>query len=351
MNKMIKTGIIGFGKVGRLRKEIIEKNQNLSLDAICDPNLSKNKINISCKFFQSYEDLLKLDIDAVFVCTPNKFTPDIVVSALNSNKHVFCEKPPGKNPKDVKKILEAEKRNKGLKLKFGFNHRYHDNVLEAKSIVDSGRIGKILWMRGVYGKSGGVKFKDIWRSKREIAGGGILLDQGIHMIDLFRMFCGDFQEVKSFVSNSHWELDVENDAFAILRNNKDQIAFLHSSSTQWKHTFSLEISLEKGYVNLYGILSSTRSYGQGERLVIARRQFEDEAFSEGNPQESVTYFNQDNSWQREVEDFVDCIKNDKKVTIGSSYDALKTMELVYKIYRADPKWFKKMKSFEMRGVK
>ena len=144
-------------------------------------------------------------------------------------------------------------------------------------------------------------------------------------------------------------LDVENDVFAILRNKKNQIAMLHSSSTQWKHTFSLEISLEKGYVNLYGILSSTRSYGQGERLVTARKQFENVSFALGNPQENLTYFSQDKSWEREIGDFVDCIKNDKKITVGSSKDALKTMELVYKIYSADSKWFNKMKSYE-RGL-
>ena len=345
MSKKIKTGIIGFGKIGKIRKKIIENNPNLSLEGICDP-VHSVKDDVKCKFFKNYRDLLNLDIDAVFVCTPNKFTPELVVSALNSKKHVFCEKPPGRSIDDVHNIIKAEKDNNELKLKFGFNHRYHDNVMEAKSIIDSGRSGKILWMRGVYGKSGGIGFEKMWRSNRDVAGGGILLDQGIHMVDLFRTFCGEFQEVKSFVSNSYWNLDVENDAFAILRNKKNQIAMLHSSSTQWKHTFSLEISLEEGYVNLYGILSSTRSYGQGERLVTAKKQFENESSAVGNPQESVAYFSQDRSWEREVEDFVDCIKNDKKVTVGSSKDALKTMELVYKIYNADSKWLNKMKSYE-----
>lgn len=351
MTKKIKVGLIGFGKVGKIRKKVIENNPDLLLECICDTVPPEPDDEVKCKFFKNYKDLLKLDIDAVFVCTPNKFTPEIVIYALNNKKHVFCEKPPGQTADDVKKIIEAEKKNKDVKLKFGFNHRYHDNLIEAKSIIDSGRLGKILWMRGIYGKSGGVNFKKIWRSNRELAGGGILLDQGVHMVDLFRMFCGDFQEVKSFVINSYWDLDVENDAFAILRNNKGQIATLHSSSTQWKHMFSLEISLEKGYINLYGILSSTRSYGQGERLVTARRQFEDEAFSVGNPQENVTYFNQDKSWEREVEDFVECIKNNKPVTIGGSKDALKAMELVYKIYMADSKWFNKMKSYENRCSK
>lgn len=342
MNKKIKAGIIGFGKMGKIRKKVIENNPYLTLKAICDPSLSSQNGTSSNKFFNDYQELLKQNIDAVFVCTPNKFTPEIVISALENKKHVFCEKPPGRNPGDVYNIIKAEEKNNELKLKFGFNHRYHDSVMEAKSIIDSGRLGKIIWMRGVYGKSGGANFKKIWRSNREIAGGGILLDQGVHMVDLFRMFCGDFEEVKSFVTNSHWNLDVENDAFAILRNHKNQIASLHSSSTQWKHTFSLEISLEEGYINIFGILSSTSSYGQGERLIIARKQFENESFAEGNPQENVTYFNQDKSWEREIDDFVKCIRNNEKVTVGSSRDALEAMELIYKIYEADSKWYNKI---------
>ena len=344
--KEIKVGIIGFGKMGRIRKKIIDSNPNLILEGICDISPPNKKTSIN--FCYNYHDLLKKDIDAVFVCTPNKFSPEIVVSALKNKKHVFCEKPPGRTLEDVKNIIKSEKKNNGLKLKFGFNHRYHDSVIEAKSIIDSGRLGKILWMRGIYGKSGGNNFEKIWRSDREIAGGGILLDQGIHMVDLFRMFCGEFQEVKSLVTNFPRNLNVENDAFAILRNKKNQMAMLHSSSTQWKHKFSLEISLEEGYINLYGILSSTRSYGQGERLVTARKQFEDEGFAFGNPQENVTYFNQDRSWEREIDDFVDCIENNKKIIVGSSTDALKSMELVYKIYQADSRWINKINSFKRR---
>ena len=346
MQDILKAGIIGFGKIGKIRKKIIDNHPNLELVSIADPNPIIEENDVQYKIFKNYKELLRLDLDAVFICTPNKYTPVIVKDALNKKMHVFCEKPPGRTIEDIEMMINAEKKNPEIKLKFGFNHRYHDNVLEAKSIVDSGRYGKILWMRGVYGKSGGINFKKIWRSRRDISGGGILLDQGVHMIDLFRFFCGGFEEVKSFISNSFWELDVENDAFAILRNKKGQLASLHSSSTQWKHTFSLEISLEKGYINLYGILSSTRSYGQGEHLVTASRQFEDEAYSIGNPQENITYFNQDKSWEREVNDFVDCILNNKKVITGSSKDAIAAMELVYKIYNADPSWVKKIKKFD-----
>lgn len=340
MDKKIKIGIIGFGKMGKIRKGVIDNHPDLSLECICDIVPLEQNEPLEYEFSQNYQDLLKPDIDAVFICTPNKFTPEIVVSALNNKKHVFCEKPPGRSPNDIRSIIKAEQENKGLKLKFGFNHRYHGAVMEAKSIVESGRLGRILWMRGIYGKSGGLDFEKQWRSDKEIAGGGILLDQGIHMIDLFRLFCGDFQEVKSFVTNSYWNVDVEDNALAILRNEKDQMAMLHSSSTQWKHTFSLEIFLEEGYVIISGILSSTRSYGQDERLIVATKQLENESFALGNPREEITYFNQDRSWELEVEDFVECIKSDRKVTVGSSKDTLKAMELVYRIYNADRKWRK-----------
>lgn len=338
MGKKLKVGIIGFGKMGKIRKSVIDNHPDLSLEGICDiVPLGQNE-PINCEFYKNYQELLKTDIDAIFVCTPNKFTPEIVTSALNNKKHVFCEKPPGRSLGDIRSIIKAEQENKGLKLKFGLNHRYHGAVIEAKSIIESGRLGKILWMRGIYGKSGEVDFKKAWRGKIEVAGGGILLDQGIHMIDLFRLFCGDFQEVKSFVTRSYWNIDVEDNAFAILRNKMGQVAMLHSSSTQWKHAFSLEVFLEEGYVIISGILSSTRSYGQGERLIVAMKQLGDESFALGNPREQVVYFDKDRSWELEIEDFVECIKSDRKVTIGSSQDALKTMELVYRIYNADTQW-------------
>ncbi len=340
----IRVGIIGYGKVGRIRQKIIENHPHFTLVGLSD--VVKPNEKLKYPFFSNYNSLLDKNIDAVFICTPNRFTADIAVSALNKKKHIFCEKPPGRTVEDVKKIINAEKKNKGLKVKFGFNHRYHDGIMEAKSIVDSGRLGPILWMRGIYGKSGGVEFEKSWRSQQEIAGGGILLDQGIHMLDLFRFFCGDFDEVKSFVTNSYWNIDVEDNVFAIFRNKKNQTAMIHSSSTQWKHMFRLEIFMKNGYAIVTGILSSTKSYGQ-ENVIVGRRQFEDESFAMGNPREEILYFGEDNSWKLEIDEFANSILENKPITHGTSEDALKAMEMVYQIYNADEKWTKKMK----KGVK
>ncbi|MDD4137738.1 MAG: Gfo/Idh/MocA family oxidoreductase [Methanoregula sp.] len=336
MDKKINVGIIGLGKVGLLRKTLIQKHPSLCLRAVCDVTKPDLSVMAEYRYFEKYQDLLESDVDAVFIATPNRYTPEIVIAALNHNKHVFCEKPPGRTVQDIERIRDAERKSNGCILKFGFNHRYHGAVMEAKKIIDSGIYGKILWIRGVYGKSGGLNFKNEWRSHRESAGGGILLDQGIHMLDLFRYFLGNFSEIKSFVNTTYWDIGVEDNAFALMRNRNNQVAFIHSSSTQWKHTFSLEICLEGGYVNIHGILSSTRSYGQGEKLIVAKKQFEDEAQAIGNPKESVTFFDRDRSWELEIEEFVNCIERRTPVSQGTSMDALEVMKLVHDIYDNDP---------------
>ena len=326
---------MGLGRMGQERFEAAQKNPFMTVSTVCDVDEGRWAKFDGVVYTENYSDLLATDIDAVFVCTPNQYTPEVVINALEHGKHVFCEKPPGRNLKDIQEIICTEERNGRSVLMFGFNHRYHGSVREAKSIIDSGRLGRILWMRGVYGKSGGVGFEESWRSKREVAGGGILLDQGIHMLDLFRFFCGEFQEVKGFTTRSYWNIDVEDNAFALLRNDRNQVAMLHSTSTHWKHTFSLDIYLSDGYLLMNGIVSGTRSYGR-ETLIVGKKQFEDESFALGNPREEATFFDRDTSFQMEVDEFADCIINRKEVSQSSSNDALQAMMLVDKIYRSEP---------------
>jgi predicted dehydrogenase len=332
--KKLKAGIVGYGYMGKIRKKIIEESPSLQLAGICDANkdLIVPDKTIKCKVFTDYKKLLKTDIDLVFVCTPNAFSPEIVIESLNAGKHVFCEKPPGRDLNDIKMMIEAEKRHPDLKLMFGFNHRYHPGILEAKKMIEGGRLGKILFLKGTYGKSGGKEYLSSWRNQKEISGGGILLDQGIHMLDLFRYFCGDFNEIKGFLSRMYWAADVEDNAFVCMRNSNGQVATLHSSATLWKHCFKIEIFLEHAYLIVQGFLSKTGSYGR-ETLIVGKRQFEDESFALGNPREEVIYFDQDLSWSIEVEQFTGYILNNKKVDNSSSYDALKVMEFIDTIYR------------------
>ena len=145
---------------------------------------------------------------------------------------------------------------------YGFNHRYHDSIIRTLEILKKNKLGKVISLKGVYGKSKLITFNQPdWRTKRDIAGGGVLLDQGIHMVDLIRLFGGDFDVMSSFVSNGHWKYDVEDNAYALLKNKDNVIAMIHSSATQWKHVFNLEINCQKGSLVLSGILSGTKSYG------------------------------------------------------------------------------------------
>lgn len=332
--QILRVGIAGYGVVGKRRRKFIDKNTYLKTVAVCDRKFKKSGIFFDgVRYFSNYRQLLKEPLDVLFVSLPNYLASRVTIAGLERGFHVFCEKPPGRDVNDIQRVIEIEKRHSGLLLKYGFNHRYHDSVREALRIINSGKLGKIINMRGVYGKSKIVSFSSGWRAQRRYAGGGILLDQGIHMVDLMRLFCGNFVEVKSYISNSYWKHDVEDNAYAIMKDKLGRVAILHSSATQWQHRFSLEIALTEGYLELQGILSGSKSYGE-EKLIIGRRNKSDN----GTAQEEIITYLEDNSWRDEINEFADAIIHKKTIQFGSSQDALATMKLVYQIYYADPKW-------------
>lgn len=333
---ILRVGIAGYGVVGKIRREFIDRHPNLKTAAICDRMYKKNFVaNDGVRYFSDYQSLLKEPLDVLFVSLPNYLASEVTIAGLNKGLHVFCEKPPGRDLKDIRNVIRVEKRHPRLLLKYGFNHRYHDSVREALGIVKSRELGGIINMRGIYGKSKIIPFSGGWRAERKYAGGGILLDQGIHMVDLMRLFLGEFVEVNSYVSNSYWKHDVEDNAYALMKDAKGRIAILHSSATQWQHIFSLEIAFTKGYLELQGILSGSKSYGE-EKLIIGRR---DEIEKGATKAQTITYL-EDNSWRSEIFEFADAIIGGMPIRSGTSRDAYLTMKLVYSIYYADPAWRK-----------
>ena len=330
----IRVGIIGMGKMGQIRAHYVNQRDDMELVAISDISREQSLPYPGATWYDDYRELINSDLDAVYGCAFNNILPDICVRALNAGKHVFCEKPPGRNVADVERIREAERANPGLKLMFGFNHRCHYSIMETKSMIDSGDFGKILWLRGTYGKCGSLNYEAAWRNRADVSGGGILIDQGIHMLDLFRFFCGEFKDVKSMVETSFWQIPVEDNAFALLRNEAGQVAMIHSSATQWKHRFTLDICLEGGYININGLITSTRSYGD-ESITFARKEFEDSTSAFGRPREQTIFFDRDDSWKIEADNFAQAIVNDLPVTGGNSADALAAMDLIARIYAGD----------------
>ena len=325
----MKIGIIGYGKMGIIRHNAIKENGSGEVIAISEPNITENQNNLPNL---SHDEIINHpEIDIVIVSTPNYLNKELTIKSLNAGKHVFCEKPPAFIAADVKEIQFAEEKSRGKKLMYGFNHRHHDSIIRMKEIVDSGEFGKIIWMRGRYGKSVTEDYFDQWRAKKEFSGGGIVIDQGIHMLDLFRYLGGDFDTVKAEVSNQYWKGDIEDNAFIILKNAETGlVASLHSTMTQWRHLFSLEVFMEMGYMVLNGLITSSMSYGE-EVLSIAKNRSTAPAVSWKD--EVKTQYLSNNSWRYEMEHFFNAIKNNTKIEIGNSNDALKIMQIIDEIYK------------------
>jgi predicted dehydrogenase len=325
-------GICGFGKMGQIRADAIETHGFAQIKSVFDVNIPDG-----CKYpvANSIDEIIEdPDIDIVFLCLPNYFNKPKAIMALKAGKHVFCEKPPAFSAQDVRDIQEVE-RASGKVLMYGFNHRQHGAIDKMKSIVDSRKFGSILWMRSRYGKSVDGDYLNTWRAKKELAGGGILLDQGIHMLDLLLYLTGKpFDEVHAMVSNMYWKTPgIEDNVFAIMRNTQTGVtASVHSTMTQWRHLFSLEVFMERGYMVLNGLKTSSGTYGD-EILTIAQNRTTAPAAT-WEDEERLT-FHIDQSWAREIELFFDSVQNGAPVKFGSSDQAIEVMSLIDMIYEHD----------------
>lgn len=326
----VEVAIAGYGKMGKIRENSLLEFPEINLVSIFDSH--QKNIQTSARVCSSYEELLDSGIDAVFVAAYVNVSAEYVLRALKKGKHVFCEKPPSITFSELEEIKEFQK-DSNLILKYGFNHRFHYSVMDAKKIIEKGEMGKLLWMRGVYGKAGSLDFKKNWRSYKEYAGGGILMDQGIHMLDLFRFFSGEeFNCLSSYLETLFWDVESEDNAFINLRSDTGIFATLHSSANQWRHKFLLEMTFEKGYINLDGILSSTGSYAP-EKLIHSYVDLESASQEMGKPAENLSLYDKDDSWSLELREFLYAINGKGEINNGSFSDAYNIMKLVDDIYK------------------
>jgi predicted dehydrogenase len=323
--------IFGYGYMGRVRHDVLRKHPDVESVLIVDPAVEAGTSGIDGVLLPPTAEIPWDDVDAVFVCTPNNVTADLCSESLRRCGHVFCEKPPGRDWDDFCRIATAAAAVPAHTIVFGFNHRLHPSVRAARALVGDGGLGEVLYVKGTYGKSGGVRYRESWRNNRSVSGGGILLDQGIHMLDLFHLFIGPLRVVDAVLVDAFWNCEVEDNAFVLLESDAGVPAFLHSSATLWKHTFRIEIGCRDGYLLATGLLSQTGSYGR-EQLVIGRRQFEDEALALGNPREEIIYFDRDDSWSQEVSEFIRAVKEKRPATHGTLEEARRVMEVIRDVY-------------------
>jgi predicted dehydrogenase len=213
-------------------------------------------------------------------------------------------------------------------LKCGFNLRHHPGVRQIKKWCDAGIIGELTFLRCRYGMCGRIGYEKDWRGNKAMSGGGELLDQGVHILDLFRWFAGDFPEVTGFTATNYWNIaPLEDNAFALLRSNNKQIASLHVSWCQWRNLFSFEIFGKDGYVAVEGLGGS---YGV-ERAILGRK-----SFTEPFKEEIIDFRGDDYSWRDEWREFVTAITEGRE-PLGSGLDGLEALKLVHAIYKSNQK--------------
>lgn len=326
---MLTFGIIGYGKMGQVRHDALMRTGAGRVVSICGYGDDAPPAGLAAPSPEAV--LANPDIDGVFICTINSLNQELTIAALRAGKHVFCEKPPAFNAAGVEAIRAVEA-STGKVLMYGFNHRHHGAAVKMKQIVTDGDLGRVLWMRGRYGKSVDENYFNTWRADPALAGGGIMIDQGIHMLDLFLYIGGDFDELQAMTSHLYWNLPgIEDNVFVQLRNSETgTCASLHSTMIQWRHLFAFEVFMERGYMVLNGLKTGSNSYG-AEQLVVAKNRATSPAATWR--EESAETFEVDESWDREAMAFARRIHDGHVQTgAGDSLGALKVMRLIDRIY-------------------
>ena len=317
--------IIGCGLIGRKRAAAL-RGANLvyacDLDAARAADLAKS--SPGAKAVTDYAAVLAdPKIDAVIVSTLNASLAPITLAAVKAGKHVLVEKPGAIAARELEEIAAAAQA-RGVRVRIGYNHRFHPSFRKAREIFESGALGPLMFLRARYGHGGRKGYDREWRADPKLSGGGELIDQGVHLIDLAGWFLGDFATVEGHATTSFWDMKVDDNAFLSLRTAAGQTAWLHVSCTEWKNLFSLELYGRDGKLAIDGLGGS---YGV-ERLAYYKM-----LPQMGPPETTIwEYPGSDDSWRLETEEFIADIRQGREPS-PSLHDGIRTMKVVEEIYR------------------
>lgn len=320
----MKVAIVGCGLMGMKRARALGPDRLVSAIDVDEPRARALTAAFpGCRASSRWqEEVARDDVELVLVCTSNDSLVEVARAAVRAGKHVLVEKPGARSVAELD-VLREEAQRAGVVAKVGFNHRFHPALVRAKALFDEGVVGPLLYLRGRYGHGGRLGYESEWRADRLRSGGGELLDQGVHLIDLARWFAGEFVEVFGRVSTFFWKMPVEDNGFLHLRTQAGQVAWLHASSTEWKNLFSFEIFGRDGKLQIDGLGGS---YGI-ERLTHYRMKPE-----LGPPDTQVfEYPGEDLSWKAELDDLRDAI-GERRPLSGSLDDARAALVIVEAAY-------------------
>lgn len=323
---MFNVSIIGSGLQAKRRAASISQHPLCKIKSIA--GIAANEVKQLSKIYDANPvhdwkvEVKNPDIDIIVICTPPNLHYEIAKAALLEGKHVLCEKPLTKTSEDAKKLFKLAERE-GRVLKCGFNHRFHPAMLKAYDIISNGDIGRIITGRAVYGICGRDDCESEWRSNTEYVSGGQLMEQGVHIIDMFRWYMGEFTSVTADVSTQVFPIQpLEDTAVVLLHGAEGVTATLHSSITQWRNRFRLELYGTEGYIEITGIGGSYDL----EQLHIGKRN-PTAPFSE----EVIDYRGNDKSWDIEWKHFISAIV-DNTPMMGTAMDGVIANYIVEKAY-------------------
>ena len=319
-----RVGLIGCGLIGQKRLQHLTPG---SVTVACDLNLERARKLAAqsrhCLATDSVEQTVTSpDVDAVMIATLNSGLAPIAMQAVLAGKHVLVEKPGGVTVVELEK-LQALATQRGVLVRTGYNHRYHPACQKAVEIFRSGALGPVMFVRGRYGQGGRLGYEKEWRADPKQSGGGELIDQGVHLIDLAGIFLGEFTSVEGHVATYFWNMPVDDNAFLSLRNATGNTAWLHVSCTEWKNQFSLEIYGRDGKLHWEGLGGS---YGM-ERLSYYKM-----LPQMGPPETTIWEFpHGDESWKLEMADFSEDIRLQRLPAPGLK-EAIAVLRVVERLY-------------------
>ena len=320
-----RVAIIGCGLIGEKRAKTLSSCQLLACADVIREKAEKLASKYpSCAVYTDWREMLKRsDIDIVIISTIHATLAEMTLHAITSGKHVLVEKPAARHVDELDQVIAAAEKS-NVHVRVGFNHRYHRAFRKAREIIQAGDLGDLMFIRARYGHGGRPGYEKEWRAQPAISGGGELIDQGIHLIDLARWFLGDFSEIHGFTHTYYWNMPVEDNGFLILKTPKKQVAHLHASCTEWKNLFSFEIYGKRGKIDIHGLGGS-----YGVECITHYKMLA----SMGPPETMTFEFPMaDDSWQVEWDEFLDDIQKHRKPSAGLM-DAKEALKIVNEVYR------------------
>ncbi len=326
----MRVAIVGCGLIGGKRAKSLAAlgHQVVSTaDAVPERASALAKGYPGCLASGDWREVVtRPDVDAVVVATINDSLAAITLGAVKAGKHVLVEKPAARSAAELRPVAAAA-REAGVTVRVGFNHRFHPGLRKAHELVEAGAVGPLMFARGRYGHGGRVGYDREWRADPVLAGGGELLDQGVHLIDLTRWFLGDVADVSGYASTFFWDMDVEDNGFVCLKHTGGQVGWLHASCSEWKNLFCLEIYGRTGKLQIDGLGGS---YGV-ERLAYYRM-----LPQMGPPETTIwEYPGEDGSWAAEFRDFEAAVAGTRG-TGATLDDAVAALDVVAAVYAQSP---------------